>query len=98
MFGVVAAHVVLTQRQFRLEELERKATAAEARYEELRLEVAELESPERIVAAAAELGMVPPATVTYLASTRATPSGGDTDRGPSGEWATVKSHLAASTP
>lgn len=99
VFGVVAAHVVLTQHQFRLERLEREAAAEEARYERLRLQVAELESPERVVAAAQALGMVPPATVTYLASTRATaPPAGDQKDAPTGEWATVKSHLAASQP
>jgi len=99
VFGVVAAHVVLTQRQFRLERLEKQATAQEARYERLRLEVAELESPERIVAAAQQLGMVTPATVTYLASSHTTPSGhkAGTDA-PDDQWATVKSHLAAARP
>jgi cell division protein FtsL len=99
VFGVVAAHVMLTQRQFRLEALERKAAAEEARYERLRLQVAELESPERVVAAARQLGMVPPATVTYLASSR--PSQAPNDEAaaaPGGEWANVKSHLAAARP
>jgi cell division protein FtsL len=98
IFGVVAAHVALTQRQFQLEQLEREAAAAEAQYERLRLEVAQLESPDRVVAAAQALGMVPPASVTYLASTRATPADGGERPAPSGEWATVKSHLAASKP
>jgi cell division protein FtsL len=98
VFGVVAAHVVLTQRQFRLERLEREATAEEARYERLRLDVAELESPERVVAAAQQLGMVPPATITYLASSRSTPATGHKAETPGDEWATVKSHLAAARP
>ncbi len=98
VFGVVAAHVVLTQRQFRLEALERKAATEEARYERLRLEVAQLESPERVVAAAQQLGMIPPANVTYLASKRATPAGSGRAGAPSGEWATVKPHLAAARP
>jgi cell division protein FtsL len=99
VFGVVAAHVVLTQRQFRLEALQKHATTEEARYERLRLQVAELEAPDRVVAAARELGMVPPATVTYLASTRSsTGAKGGAKESPSGEWATVKSHLAAAQP
>jgi cell division protein FtsL len=97
VFGVVAAHVVLTQRQFRLDALETKAADAEARYERLRLEVAQLEAPERVVAAAQQLGMVPPATVTYVASTRPSTRPA-TDQAPAGEWATVKSHLAAAKP
>ena len=67
LFGLVAAHVMLTQNQFRLEKLERLAADEQARYERLRPQVAELESPARIVAAAQErLGMVPPASVKYL--------------------------------
>lgn len=102
LFGVVFAHVLLTQRQFRLDHLEQRATAEQAKYERLRLEVAQLEAPERVVAAAQQLGMVPPATVTYLSSTRPTPtatSGGQADIStPEGDWATVKSHLAQARP
>jgi cell division protein FtsL len=98
VFGVVAAHVLLTQRQFRLEKLEQAAAKEESRYERLRLEVAQLESPERVVAAAQQLGMVPPATITYLASSRATPAGAGEQQSPRGEWAIVKSHLAAAKP
>ena len=98
VFGVVAAHVLLTQRQFRLERMEQQAAAAEARYERLRLDVAQLESPERIVAAAQQLGMAPPVAVTYVASTRPTPAARTERSAPNGEWATVKSHLAASRP
>jgi len=70
LFGLVAAHVSLAQGQFRLQRLERRAEAAQVRYEELRLDVAELEAPARVVAAAQErLGMVPPPGVTYLSPT-----------------------------
>jgi cell division protein FtsL len=72
LFGVVVAHVVLTQNQFRLEKLQRQAAEQQARYERLRLQVAEMESPERIVAAAQErLGMVSPPTVKYLTPAKA---------------------------
>lgn len=101
LFGVVFAHVLLTQRQFRLDHLEQQAANEEAKYERLRLEVAQLESPERVVSAAQQLGMVPPATVKYLSSTRPTPAAtaGQADTPPSeGDWATVKSHLAQSRP
>jgi cell division protein FtsL len=99
VFGVVAAHVLLTQRQFRLDALERKAATEEATYERLRLEVAQLEAPERIVAAAQQLGMVPPANVTYVSSTRPTPAATANDApAPEDQWATVKSHLAAARP
>ena len=67
LFGVVVAHVVLTQNQFELQKVKRQAAEEQARYERLRLQVAELESPSRIVAAAQErLGMVPPPSVKYL--------------------------------
>lgn len=72
LFGLVASHVMLTQGQFRLDSLRARTASEQARYERLRLKVAELESPSRIVATAQErLGMVPPPTVTYLSPTGA---------------------------
>lgn len=72
LFGLVASHVMLTQGQFRLDGLRARAATEQARYERLRLKVAELESPSRIVATAQErLGMVPPPSVTYLSPTGA---------------------------
>lgn len=99
LFGLVAANVVLTQHQFALETLEEKAAAEQARYERLRLQVAELEAPERIVATAQErLGMVPPATVTYLSptgpSTQAPTASGVMDDSAPGTWSRVKPHLS----
>ena len=101
LFGLVASHVVLTQGQFRLQQLETKAAAEQARYERLRLQVAELESPQRIVAAAQErLGMVPPPGVRYLSPTGVSeqpphrPSG-KTAAGEEQDWTSVKPHLAS---
>lgn len=72
LFGLVASHVMLTQGQFRLDTLRTRTASEQARYERLRLKVAELESPSRIVATAQErLGMVPPPSVTYLSPTGA---------------------------
>jgi len=72
LFGVVVAHVVLTQNQFELQRMQRQAATEQARYERLREQVAELESPSRIVAAAQErLGMVPPPSVKYLTPAKA---------------------------
>jgi cell division protein FtsL len=101
LLGIVSLHVVLTQGQFRLDRLQARATEQQARYEQLRLQVAELESPERIVAVAQErLGMVSPGAVTYLAPTssaattpaveKRTPG---TATGPSTSWSQVKPHL-----
>ena len=78
LFGLVASHVMLTQGQFRLDTLRTRTASEQARYERLRLKVAELESPSRIVATAQErLGMVPPPSVTYLSPTGAVSSAPD---------------------
>ncbi|GEM_PF-2900243 len=66
LFGVVAFHVVLTLNQLDIQHLRAEADSASVKQQQLRLQVAELESPERVVDAAQKLGMVPPATVHYL--------------------------------
>jgi len=66
LFGVVVFHVVLTQNQLDIQHLRAEADAASVKQQQLRLQVAQLESPERVVDAAQKLGMVPPATVRYL--------------------------------
>jgi cell division protein FtsL len=66
LFGVVAFHVVLTQGQLDLQQLQARAQSASVHEQQLRLEAAQLESPERVVQDAQHLGMVPPATVRYL--------------------------------
>lgn len=102
LFGLVASHVVLTQGQFRLQQLEKKAADSQARYERLRLQVAELESPERIVAAAQErLGMVAPPGVKYLSPTgvaersSGAPADGNRETATAPDWTDVKPHLAS---
>ena len=101
LFGVVVFHVLLTQNQFRLDKLQEQSLERQAEYDRLRLQVAELESPDRIIAAAQALGMVSPPKVTYLAPTIEEP-GGDPDSpaltadagGGESSWSTVKPHLA----
>lgn len=67
LFGLAVCQAVMAQNQMRLDQLDREVADAQARYQRLRLRVAEMESPGRIVAAAQErLGMVPPDTVRYL--------------------------------
>ena len=74
LLGVVAAHVVLAQQAFRMDKLQSKATSEQARNQALRLQVAELEAPSRIVAEAQQrLGMVTPPTVAYLVPGRSGP-------------------------
>ena len=101
VFGLVLVHVVLAQNQLRLDRLTSRAAAAQVTYEQLRLEVAQLESPTRIVSEATARGMVTPPGVTYLEPKTPQPS---TPTGPaaaagnpaaSSDWTEVKPELAA---
>ena len=92
LFAVAAYHVVLTQNQFRLDRLQDQAATAQARYERLRLNVAQLESPERVVAAAQDrLGMVQPPKITYLAPQQPA----STPPGPAGVRPRAQQHAQA---
>jgi cell division protein FtsL len=67
VFAVVALHVLLSQGQMDLDRLHDRADREAAVNRTLRVQVAELESPNRVVAAARQrLGMVPPASIVYL--------------------------------
>lgn len=67
LFGVAASQAQLVNGQVRLDQLERDVAASQSRYQDLRLEVARLEAPERIVAEAQHrLGMIVPSGITYL--------------------------------
>jgi cell division protein FtsL len=67
LFGLVVFHTMLLQNQQRLDRLDAQVTDAQARYQSLRLQVAQLEAPQRIIDAAThKLGMVPPNGTTYL--------------------------------
>lgn len=88
-FAVVACQVTLVQGQERLDQLDSNIAESAERYQELRLQVAELESPARIIdAATTTLGMVPPPAITYL-----TPDGAVTVPG-AADPAVVPDHLA----
>jgi hypothetical protein len=103
VFGLVGVHVILAQNQLRLDRLNAEAAADQVSYERLRLQVAQLESPARIVQDANNLGMVMPPGVTYLmpptpATPQASPSGpAATTTAPatSSDWPEVKPELAA---
>jgi cell division protein FtsL len=87
-FAVVACQVALAQGQERLDTLDAQIAEATDRYQQLRLDVAELESPARIVdAATTDLGMVSPPAITYL-----TPDGAVTVAG-TADPAVVPDHL-----
>jgi cell division protein FtsL len=65
--ALVALHVLIAENQFKLDRLQQQAATEQASYEKLRLQVAQLEAPARIVSEAeGQLGMVQPASVTYL--------------------------------
>lgn len=75
--GLVALHVLIAENQFRLDNLQQQASIQQENYEKLRLNVAQLESPSRIVSVAeGKLGMQQPGSITYLPATSAPPSGG----------------------
>lgn len=66
---VMASQALLVQAQDRLDGLQQRLTEQEAIAERQQLQLAQLQSPERVVAAATErLGMVPPDDVVHLRS------------------------------
>jgi hypothetical protein len=97
LLTIVAFHVWLAQRQLTIDTLQRQTDAAEHRYEQVRLQHAQLSSPGRVIARAAQLGLVAPAgppvpvPVTGAAPSRAAQSSGTLDG-----WTTVKPTLGAS--
>jgi hypothetical protein len=63
----VYLHVVLAQRQVALNRLTAHVAAESTTYQNLRLQVAQLNSPAHIISTAeGQLGMRQPASVTYL--------------------------------
>lgn len=106
VFGLVYMHVVLAQRQFAIDRLNTKVHDQQAQYQTLRLQVAQLGSPQNIIATAeGQLGMVQPASVNYLTpnqSVGSLPSGSQrsasSNRAPAGDadWPQIKSQLAGS--
>ncbi|HEV3226384.1 MAG TPA: cell division protein FtsL [Acidimicrobiales bacterium] len=79
LFGLVVFHTVLLKNQQQLDHLDAQVTQEQAHYQQLRLQVAQLEAPQRILdVATTKLGMVPPAGTTYLtpAASAATSSAG----------------------
>lgn len=58
--ALIYSRVLLDRSAFVLSDLENQLDAAETRYWELRLEVARLESPERVIRAAEGMGLVYP--------------------------------------
>lgn len=61
VLALVAFHVLTAQSQLTLDHVSHQVDDAQRRYDEARLTDAQLASPSRIVARAAQLGLVPPA-------------------------------------
>lgn len=104
---VTVAHTLLVQGQIRLDDLDAQLRVEQARYQELRKDVAEMESPSRVVAAAEELGMVMPADLVYLQPTAPASTGVELDppvtgselaASPESTWSTIKPLLEALAP
>jgi len=74
LFGVLLAmaglQALIVQGQTGLDRLDRELAEAGARHDRLLLSLAELESPDRVVAEARRLGMVDAPVVVYLTPTR----------------------------
>lgn len=112
LFAVAVAHTVLLQGQLKLDRVDAQLSVEQARYQELRRDVAQLESPERIVGAAHEQGMVTPDDLVYLQPAALDPStvgpttGDDDEPGadptvgadPDNTWAKMKPLLEAPAP
>ncbi len=112
LFSLIAFHVVLSQGQFRLEKLQTAAQSRQAEYQRLRLQVAQLEAPTTVNAAARDrLGMVTPESVTPvtpsagdmpkdLAVTTPSPTSvaGNGDDAEFAHWTKVKPYVSLSTP
>ena len=112
LLAVAVAHTVLVEGQVRLDELDSQLVQEQARYQELRTKVAQAESPERIVQAANDMGMVTPDDLRYLQppapdSSTVGPTTGDDDEPaadptvgaqPDRPWADVKPLLEAPAP
>lgn len=103
LFAIAIAHTVLVQGQIRLDELDAQLTVEQARYQELRKEVAEMESPARVVEAAQALGMVAPDDLVYLqpdasAASLPTPSATVADADARTPWSVMKPLLESPAP
>jgi hypothetical protein len=77
LFGVAVSHALLIQSQIRLDEMDKDVADEQSRYEQLRLQVAELESPDRVIDAAHQMGMVDPAETVWLTPDAADAAGVD---------------------
>ena len=90
-FGLIYSRISLDQSAFVLEDLERQIAAEEARHWDLRVEVARLQSPERITREAQDMGMIYPVELASLEVEGV--DGAELD--PEYRWAQLKALLTA---
>jgi hypothetical protein len=75
LFGVAVSHALLIEGQAKLDDLDQDVAAEQARYQELRRDVAELESPQSILGeATTKLGMVPAGDPVWLSPDEPAPT------------------------
>jgi cell division protein FtsL len=90
-FGLIYSRIALDQSAFVLDELQDRIASEEARYWDLRREVAELEVPERITVLAAEMGLEYPQQPRHLMVAGVRNPAGDVEQ----RWAELKALLSA---
>ncbi|HEX2267626.1 MAG TPA: cell division protein FtsL [Actinomycetota bacterium] len=66
VLGIVSLQAVLSETSFEMRELSRKATQLQSEYSRLKLQVAELSSPERVAREARSLGLTIPTRIRTL--------------------------------
>lgn len=66
VFGLVLLNIYLAQSSFKLAELEQQVAQQQELYRRMRLQTATAESPEKVAAAAAGLGLVAPQEQGYI--------------------------------
>lgn len=91
-FALIYSRTALSDSAFQLKEVEAQIAQEQATFQRLRLEVARLQSPERVVPLADEIGLVLPNQVRTVQATGVT----GTEGGAEEHWAEVKSILTAS--
>ena len=90
-FVMISTRVALDRNAFVLDDIRGQIAVEESHYWELRLQVAELQSPERIARLAEEMGMVYPTEI----STIEVPGLGDPGPGQEDRWVDLKTLLSA---
>lgn len=90
-FLMIWSRIALDDTAFVLQEVERETAIAESQYWELRLEAARLQAPDRIIDAAAAMGMVYPETVRTVEVPGLGADGSETEE----RWVDLKAVLGA---